>query len=205
MVIGGMIVGFDHDGPDIFARQFDFAMSSAIPILTLGALVAPAATPLHERMRLEGRLTADGSEIAAAPWATNIVPKRMTRDELLTGIQWLANRLYEPAAFAERVLAFTKRFGERLDPRHTGREEYGLRTRRSVEKDAHAIIKTLTTLGPEESKMMYAIFGAISKKPRSLEPVASALLQYAQIRFMYERGRLWEGLPERRAVSAGAL
>jgi radical SAM superfamily enzyme YgiQ (UPF0313 family) len=198
MVIGGMIVGFDSDGLDIFERQYDFAMSAAIPILTLGALVAPAATPLHERMRAEGRLTGDGSEIAAAPWATNILPKQMSREELFEGIRWLANRLYEPSAFAARVLDFIDRFGQRLDPRHTSREDYGLRTRRSVEADALQVIKRLTTLGAGESKMMYAIFGAISRKPQSLEPVAAALLQYAQIRFMYEKGRLWQGLPARR-------
>jgi hypothetical protein len=42
-VTAGMIVGFDHDGPDIFERQFEFAMASAVPISTLSALVAPAA------------------------------------------------------------------------------------------------------------------------------------------------------------------
>ncbi len=110
MVIAGMIVGFDGDGLDIFERQYDFAMSAAIPILTLGALVARAATPLHARMKSEGRLADDGSEIAAAPWATNINPKHMTKEELLWGIQWLANRLYEPSAFAERVLRFIDRF-----------------------------------------------------------------------------------------------
>jgi radical SAM superfamily enzyme YgiQ (UPF0313 family) len=45
-VTAGMIVGFDQDGPDIYERQFDFAMASPIPIFSVGALVAPAATPL---------------------------------------------------------------------------------------------------------------------------------------------------------------
>ena len=64
-VVGGMIVGFDSDRPDIFERQYEFAMSSPIPIFSVGALVAPAATPLHERMAKEGRLSSDGSEVAA--------------------------------------------------------------------------------------------------------------------------------------------
>jgi radical SAM superfamily enzyme YgiQ (UPF0313 family) len=41
----GMIVGFDNDEGDIFRRQYEFAMATAVPIFSLGALVAPAATP----------------------------------------------------------------------------------------------------------------------------------------------------------------
>lgn len=59
-VAAGMIVGFDHDGPDIFERQFEFAMSSPIAIFSLGALVAPAATPLYDRMASSGRLVEGG-------------------------------------------------------------------------------------------------------------------------------------------------
>ncbi len=43
MITGGMIVGFDGDRRDIFERQYEFAMK-ALPITTLGALVAPAAS-----------------------------------------------------------------------------------------------------------------------------------------------------------------
>jgi radical SAM superfamily enzyme YgiQ (UPF0313 family) len=43
----GMIVGFDNDEVDIFRRQYEFAMATAVPIFSLGALVAPAATPLR--------------------------------------------------------------------------------------------------------------------------------------------------------------
>src|SRR5215813_15139027 len=109
-VTGGMIVGFDADGLDIFRRQYEFAMASAIPIFSLGALVAPEATPLHNRMKKLGRLEEEGSETPGTPWSTNIIPNHMTRDQLLAGIQWLYNNLYHPDALTERVSSFVAKF-----------------------------------------------------------------------------------------------
>jgi hypothetical protein len=83
------MVGFDHDGPDIFERQFEFAMAAPVPIFTLSALVAPAATPLFARMKSEQRLVEGGSDVAGSPWDTNMIPSRMSRPELLDGLRWL--------------------------------------------------------------------------------------------------------------------
>jgi hypothetical protein len=102
-VNGGRIVGFDSDRLDIFERQDDFAMSMPVPLFSLGALNAPMATPLHRRMKEAGLLTEDVYAIGS-PFTTNIIPKQMTRAELSVGLKWLANRLYHPAAFGERVL-----------------------------------------------------------------------------------------------------
>ncbi len=190
-VIAGMIVGFDHDGPDIFRRQYEFATAAALPVVTLGALVAPAATRLHDRIEKEGRLMADGSEVAALPWSTNIRPKLLSQEELLAGIQWLANKLYSPEAFAGRVLDFVARVGERRDPKHrSGEAANG--ARRSVDRDGREIVKKLVALGPAEAKMAYKIFGAVSKKPAAFDFVKPWMFQYAQIRYMYERGQLWD-------------
>ena len=98
--MGGMIVGFDADDKDIFQRQYDFAMGSPIPVFSLGALVAPAATPLHDRMRKANRLIDLGAaqtETAGAPWNTNIVPTHMSREELLDGVRNLCSTMYTTA------------------------------------------------------------------------------------------------------------
>ena len=55
-VMGGFIVGFDSDPPDIFDRQIEFVERAAIPWAMAGVLQAPPTTPLYERMKREGRL-----------------------------------------------------------------------------------------------------------------------------------------------------
>jgi len=120
-VTAGMIVGFDHDGPDIFKRQYEFAQASPIPIFSLGALVAPAATPLFARIKEAGRLVEGGPEVAALPWDTNILPTLMSRAELLSGMRWLCNRLYSPQAFACRVVQMIEALGPQLGPFRPGR------------------------------------------------------------------------------------
>jgi radical SAM superfamily enzyme YgiQ (UPF0313 family) len=84
-VTAGMIIGFDHDGPDIFARQLEFAMASPIPVFSVGALVAPAATPLHARMKAMGRLVPDRAELAC-PRGTPISFRQGCRDPNCCGV-----------------------------------------------------------------------------------------------------------------------
>ena len=61
-VMGGFIVGFDSDKPDIFDRQIEFIESAAIPWAMTGVLQAPPTTPLYERMKREGRLMQSNPE-----------------------------------------------------------------------------------------------------------------------------------------------
>ncbi len=193
MVIGGMIVGFDADGPDIFQRQYEFATEAAMPITSLGALVAPAATPLYDRMQREGRLVEAGAEVAALPWSTNIIPKRLTQEQLLSGIRWLANNLYSPAAFGDRVVSFIERFGRRRDPRSKDhRRWHELTVGRPVDDDSAKLVRGVALMGFAEAKMIARIVKAVAKKPATFEFAASMVLHYAQTRYMYEHGQFWE-------------
>jgi radical SAM superfamily enzyme YgiQ (UPF0313 family) len=190
-VIGGMIVGFDADGPDIFERQFKFAMSTPVPVFSIGALVAPAATPLYHRMSQEGRLRPDGSEVAAMPWNTNIVPRGMTHEELLRGIKVLCNRLYSPRAFGERILRFIEIFGKN-NPCQLSNRSVDLRGLRAVEFEGLDLFLALVAGGRDETEMWLAIRKALSKRPTVAEFVVPMLVQYNQIRYMYEQGQLWD-------------
>src|SRR6516164_7753604 len=55
-VMAGMIVGFDHDDPEIFDEQYAFCQKAQIPIVMNGTLIALPRTPLAQRLQAEGRL-----------------------------------------------------------------------------------------------------------------------------------------------------
>ena len=189
-VIGGMIVGFDSDGLDIFQRQYEFAMTTPIPIFTLGALIAPAATPLYDRMARENRLVNKSHNLNGAtanPWMTNIIPQQMSQEELLMGMRWLGNQLYHPAAFGKRILQFI----ERSQPL----PDLQLRTtRRKVEVEMMSVIQNVSRLGAEESKMFVDVIKASMQKPELQRIIMHMMFQYRQIRYMYEQGQFWEPL-----------
>jgi len=187
-VTGGMIVGFDHDGPDIFQRQLDFAMACPIPIFTLGALVAPAATPLFDRMRRGGRLVEDGSETQGV-WNTNILPTLMSREELFRGLKWLGNQLYHPASFARRVISMIERMGPQRGPFRFGYRPHKVR---KVEAEALGVIRQVIRRGPEERRMWKDISEALSAKPEAGPMVMNSMFSYAQVRCLYETGSYWD-------------
>jgi len=101
----GTIVGFDHDDKDIFDIQYDFIQKACLPSVSLNMLKAAIGTRLWTRLRREGRildLTAVLGEGLARVY-TNIIPKRMTRVELMQGFRGLAARIYDWQSFAERM------------------------------------------------------------------------------------------------------
>jgi hypothetical protein len=186
-VIGGMIVGFDADGPDIFEGLYRFAMLSGVPIFTLGALVAPVATPLHERMKQAGRLKANGSEIGLVPWKSNIIHPTMTEEQLNTGRRWLANRLYAADALCERLLTFI----DKLE-RHGPGVNDGSGYLRPVEREMRSIIGAISKLGPDEKRMMQRLSDAWRLKPDATGFIIYALFQYLQVRHVYQTEGFWE-------------
>lgn len=186
-VMGGMIVGFDADGPEVFQLQYEFAMRTPIPIFSLGALVAPDATPLHARMAAEGRLVLGGPEVQAVPWSSNIVPKGMSTETLGRGLQGLCNALYAPAAFGERVLRFIATY-------QRARPDVGAvqSSPRAIDTEAVDVAMGVRRLGPEESKMFYRVWSAAARRPETMPFVTRFLFQYAQIRHMFNKGAYWE-------------
>jgi hypothetical protein len=102
----GMIVGFDHDTPDVFKEIEDFLNKTASPFASISVLNAPNNTPLYERMKREGRLAEDFQGL----WhvTTNIIPKQLTPQQLYQGQKQLFKRLYDPENFEKRMIGWLK-------------------------------------------------------------------------------------------------
>ena len=63
----------------------------------ISMLSAIPKTPLYQRLSDNGRLAPEGSE-----FGTNVIPLRMSREELRDGFVQLMRDLYEPNAYFER-------------------------------------------------------------------------------------------------------
>ncbi|MGO8962777.1 DUF4070 domain-containing protein [Mycobacterium sp.] len=94
-----MIVGFDHDDTRIFKAQNEFLRQTDIMHAMVGMLSAIPKTPLHARLKDEGRLDLDDEQ----PFGTNVIPLGMTRDELRDGYIGLMRDLYDPEFYFERL------------------------------------------------------------------------------------------------------
>jgi radical SAM superfamily enzyme YgiQ (UPF0313 family) len=115
-ISAGMIVGFDNDDLSIFDEQYEFLQKAQIPMVMLSVLLAVPKTPLYERLEKQGRLRkpkstgTDISRYVGTNGGTNFQPLLMTGEELRAGQQGLYQRLYNPEAFAERLLGNLRRF-----------------------------------------------------------------------------------------------
>jgi radical SAM superfamily enzyme YgiQ (UPF0313 family) len=120
-VQGGFIVGFDSDAPTIFARQIEFIQQSGIVTAMVGLLQAIPGTKLHQRLRIEGRLTGQttGNNLDGT---TNFIP-RMNRETLREGYRNLMGYIYAPRPYYRRIRTFLReyapsRMGGSLSGRH---------------------------------------------------------------------------------------
>jgi radical SAM superfamily enzyme YgiQ (UPF0313 family) len=95
----GMILGFDHDTPGIFAAQREFIAEARILHAMIGMLTAIPKTPLYDRLAADGRLDEDDEP----EFGTNVIPLGMTREELRDGYVRTMQELYEPEAYFNRL------------------------------------------------------------------------------------------------------
>jgi radical SAM superfamily enzyme YgiQ (UPF0313 family) len=100
-VMGGFIVGFDSDGPEIFERQRRFIEESGVVTAMIGLLTALPGTRLHTRLTREGRLvrTSTGNNCDGI---MNFVP-RLDRRVLEEGYRTLVRQVYAPRAYYRRI------------------------------------------------------------------------------------------------------
>lgn len=102
-VMGGFIIGFDADPPEIFNLQGQFIEAAGIAVAMIGLLSAPPHTPLWKRLEKEGRILGlPSGNNSMDENALNFIPK-LERDFLVTGYKDLLRKLYTPEASFGRI------------------------------------------------------------------------------------------------------
>jgi radical SAM superfamily enzyme YgiQ (UPF0313 family) len=117
-VMGGFIVGFDHDTTSIFEQQVRFIQEIGVVTAMVGVLNAMPQTRLWRRLEREGRLfgEASGENTDAC---LNFIPA-MGRKALLDGYKQLLGVIYSPRRYYKRINTFLSEYiptaRRRVDP-----------------------------------------------------------------------------------------
>jgi len=114
-VMGGFIVGFDSDRPNIFERQIKFIQEAGVVTAMVGLLQALPGTRLFSRLQTEGRILHDATGNNSAV-DLNFIPK-LAPETLIEGYRTLVKRLYTPKMYYRRILTFLRDYrpqGQRI-------------------------------------------------------------------------------------------
>lgn len=155
-VMGGFIVGFDSDQPDIFKRQFEFIQRSGVVTAMVGLLSALPQTRLYLRLKREGRLETKSSGNNTD--ATLNFRPMLNKEFLQAGYRDLMKKLYEPGAYYQRIRTFMKNHHPTAGP--------SLRLSR---EDFEAFVKSFWLLGVwHRGRVAYWRFfwSTLLKRPR---------------------------------------
>src|SRR6186997_1526736 len=106
-VMGGFIVGFDHDPEDIFERQINFIRESAIPLAMVGLLTALPDTQLWRRLKKEGRLLTESAGNNTSD-SLNFIPIMDPR-LLVEGYRSILRTIYSSREYYQRALETLRR------------------------------------------------------------------------------------------------
>jgi len=180
-VMGGFIVGFDHDPISIFKSQINFIQRSGIVTAMVYLLVAPAQTKLWHRLKKENRLLpemmGDSSE-----FSINFIPK-MNFDVLVNGYKQILRTIYAPKQFYERIRTFFNEYkpNEKLSAK--------------FKLDAYIIkglIKSVIILGIRDKFRVYfwkLFISTLVKYPRRLSLAITLAAQGFHFRKIYQNLR----------------
>jgi len=100
-VNGSFVLGFDHDGKDVFASTADWIEENRLECATFHILTPYPATPLFRQMEAQGRLLHRDWSLYDTAHAV-FQPARMTPEELEHGYAWIYQRLFSHASIWRR-------------------------------------------------------------------------------------------------------
>ncbi len=100
-VNGSFVLGFDHDGPDVFARTVQWIEENRLECATFHILTPYPGTPLFRQLDAQGRiLHRDWDKYDTAHVVFQ--PKHMSREELDRGYAWCYDKLFSHASIWKR-------------------------------------------------------------------------------------------------------
>lgn len=180
--IAFMIVGFDSDGPDVFDIHERYMAKVPIPLSRTGPLVLMRGTPLYEKFEKEGRLSYEGFS-PSMPWRTNIVPAKMTRDQLLHGLQDMSQRVYSAEAFTDRLERMLSRV-EKRGPAFYAEKDELLRPPHSADADCWALVERELKSDPALARLRGVVERSDREHPHRAVWLRTILFMFLQNRFM---------------------
>lgn len=107
-VLAGFIIGFDNDSHKTFELQYNFIMNSGIQAAMIGLLTAIPKTPLYERLEKDGRLRLEASGTDNTKLGTNVIPKQMSYENMVSGYRDLYYKLLDDRSIAEKISLKTR-------------------------------------------------------------------------------------------------
>ena len=106
-VNGSFVLGFDHDGPDVFERTVSWIEANRLECATFHVLTPYPGTPLFRKLEAEGRLLHRDWELYDTAHAV-FRPARMSPEELEEGYASCYRRLFADASIWRRRPADAK-------------------------------------------------------------------------------------------------
>ena len=100
-VNGSFVLGFDHDGPEVFEQTVEWIETNRLECATFHILTPYPGTPLFTEMEAAGRiLHRDWSQYDTGHVVFQ--PQRMSPEQLLEGYAWCYDRLFSHASIWRR-------------------------------------------------------------------------------------------------------
>jgi len=107
-VNGCFVLGLDADTPEVFDEVLEFVRTSGLYEVQVTFMTPFPGTPLHERLRQEGRLLHEGAWELCTLFDINVRPKRMSVAELQQGFLKLVRDLYSAEETSRRRSRFRR-------------------------------------------------------------------------------------------------
>ncbi len=180
-VTAGFIIGFDTETRSMADAMIDLIEEAAIPVCMVGLLYALPNTQLTRRLEAEGRLHPfpERANVKSADQCTmglNFTTLR-PRQEILADYVHVLERIYDPAAYAGRLLRLTKM----LD--NSGRKQQRTRAEHSRHKlgSLEIVHRIMTNLPEPRDMFRRTLTQCMASNPASIRWIVAMMALYLHV------------------------